>query len=132
MSSLDDVLFAGAGIKPGVVYGSSDKTGAWPASNPVGPEAIVNIHTTGTQQEQTVVARADGDFLVVWRSGSSGGRHGLDGDGSGISARFYDGDTGLALTSPFVVNSYTTGSQYRPSAARAGNEFIVTWTSRRV
>ncbi len=36
-----DVLFAGAGIKQGMVYGSSDKIGAWPASNPVGPEAII-------------------------------------------------------------------------------------------
>ena len=36
-----DVLFTGAGIKPGTVYGSSDKIGAWPASNPVGPESII-------------------------------------------------------------------------------------------
>lgn len=36
-----DVLFAGAGIKPGVVFGSSDKIGAYPASDPVGPEAII-------------------------------------------------------------------------------------------
>ncbi len=36
-----DVLFTGAGIKPGVVYGSSDKIGAWPKTDPVGPESII-------------------------------------------------------------------------------------------
>ena len=36
-----DVLFTGAGIKQGMVYGSSDKTGAWPKTNPVSPESII-------------------------------------------------------------------------------------------
>ncbi|MBM84183.1 MAG: hypothetical protein CMJ78_26815 [Planctomycetaceae bacterium] len=36
-----DVLFTGSGIKQGVVYGESDKIGAWPKSDPVGPEAII-------------------------------------------------------------------------------------------
>lgn len=54
-----DVLFAGAGIKQGVVYGSSDKIGAWPASNPVGPESIIatiyeamGIDTNGVIHDQ--------------------------------------------------------------------------------
>jgi hypothetical protein len=34
------VFFAGAGIQPGAIYGSSDKTAAYPAENPVGPEDI--------------------------------------------------------------------------------------------
>lgn len=36
-----DVLFTGAGVKHGMVLGSSDKIGAYPASHPVGPEAII-------------------------------------------------------------------------------------------
>ncbi len=36
-----DVLLTGAGVKQGQVFGSSDKIGAYPASHPVGPEAII-------------------------------------------------------------------------------------------
>lgn len=34
------VLFAGAGVPGGAVYGSSDRTAAYPKENPVGPEDI--------------------------------------------------------------------------------------------
>jgi len=34
------VLFAGAGLPGGAVYGSSDRTAAYPSENPVGPEDI--------------------------------------------------------------------------------------------
>jgi len=34
------VLFAGAGIKPGIVHGASDRFAAYPKSNPVTPEDI--------------------------------------------------------------------------------------------
>ncbi|MCI0701323.1 MAG: DUF1501 domain-containing protein [Planctomycetia bacterium] len=34
------VLFAGAGIRAGSIYGSSDRTAAYPRENPVGPEDI--------------------------------------------------------------------------------------------
>jgi hypothetical protein len=37
------VLLAGGGIRGGQVYGSSDRTGAYPASDPVDP---VDIHAT--------------------------------------------------------------------------------------
>jgi hypothetical protein len=36
-----DVMFTGAGVKQGLVLGSSDKIGAYPASHPVGPEATI-------------------------------------------------------------------------------------------
>jgi uncharacterized protein (DUF1501 family) len=35
------VLFAGAGIKPGMVYGASDKIGAYPAEAPTTPADFV-------------------------------------------------------------------------------------------
>jgi hypothetical protein len=34
------VLFAGAGVPGGAIYGSSDRTAAYPSENPVGPEDI--------------------------------------------------------------------------------------------
>ncbi|SIO62078.1 Protein of unknown function [Singulisphaera sp. GP187] len=34
------VLFAGGGITPGAIYGSSDRIGAYPASDPVSPDDI--------------------------------------------------------------------------------------------
>jgi hypothetical protein len=34
------VFFAGAGVKTGTVYGSSDRTGAYPRENPVTPEDV--------------------------------------------------------------------------------------------
>ena len=36
-----DVLLTGGAVKQGLVFGSSDKIGAYPASQPVGPEAII-------------------------------------------------------------------------------------------
>ncbi len=49
-----DVLFTGAGIRQGQVFGASDAIGAYPISHPVGPEDIIatvygamGIDTTG-------------------------------------------------------------------------------------
>ncbi|MBB75814.1 MAG: hypothetical protein CMJ75_15010 [Planctomycetaceae bacterium] len=36
-----DVMFTGAGVKQGCVFGASDKIGAYPADHPVGPADIV-------------------------------------------------------------------------------------------
>ena len=36
-----NVLLTGAGVKQGHVYGASDSIGAYPASDPVGPEALI-------------------------------------------------------------------------------------------
>jgi len=36
-----DVLFTGAGVRHGAVFGESDETGAYPKSHPVGPEDII-------------------------------------------------------------------------------------------
>lgn len=50
-----DVLFTGAGVKHGVVFGESDAIGAYPKSHPVGPEDVIatvysamGIDTSGT------------------------------------------------------------------------------------
>jgi len=36
-----NVLLTGAGVKQGHVYGSSDRIGAYPAADPVGPEDLI-------------------------------------------------------------------------------------------
>ena len=36
-----NVLLTGAGVKQGHVYGASDRIGAYPSSDPVGPEALI-------------------------------------------------------------------------------------------
>ncbi len=48
------VLFAGGGIRGGQVYGSSDKVGAYPAENPVGPEDIARtiFHAMRIEDEE--------------------------------------------------------------------------------
>jgi uncharacterized protein (DUF1501 family) len=54
--SCQSVLLAGGGIRGGIVYGSSDRIGAYPASDPVDP---VDIHATlyhcmGLDADQTI------------------------------------------------------------------------------
>jgi hypothetical protein len=55
-----NVLLTGAGVKHGYVHGSSDRIGAWPASDPVSPEALIatiyaamGIDTTTSIYDQT-------------------------------------------------------------------------------
>jgi hypothetical protein len=69
---------------------------------------------------------ADGDFVIAW-----GEESGLDGSGYGVAARRYDA-TATALGAPFVVNTYTTGSQgpYGPDVALTpAGDFVVVWTT---
>lgn len=50
------ILLAGAGIRPGVVYGSSDAEAAWPKTNPVTPEdvAATIYHALGLDPETAI------------------------------------------------------------------------------
>ncbi|MEO2031986.1 MAG: DUF1501 domain-containing protein [Planctomycetaceae bacterium] len=55
-----NVLLTGAGVKHGYVHGSSDRIGAWPASDPVSPESLIatiyaamGIDTTTSIYDQT-------------------------------------------------------------------------------
>lgn len=91
------------------------------AGNPLGTEFIVNTFTLGTQLDPDVVGGPDGDFIAVWASA------GQDGNGEGIIAQRFASD-GSRIGGEFIVNSTTTGSQSRPTVARApGGNFVVTW-----
>jgi hypothetical protein len=90
---------------------------------PLGPQAIVNTYTYGTQRRPSVAASAAGDFVVVWQD-----RH-QDGSDYGIRGRRFDG-LGNPLGDEFAINTQTTGTQWRASvAADAVGGFVVTWES---
>jgi uncharacterized repeat protein (TIGR01451 family) len=95
---------------------------------PVGSELQINTYTTGFQFAPRVAMDPDGDFIVVWQSGTAA-TPGPDGDDAGIRGRRYISN-GTALGSEFAVNTYTTSSQARPAVATDGlGNFIVVWQS---
>jgi hypothetical protein len=92
----------------------------------VGAEFQVNTYTVTYQQDGSIAADADGDFVVVWRSSGSSGS---DTSYGSIQGQRYASD-GSAAGGEFQVNTYTTGFQQFPSvAADAGGDFVVLWQS---
>ena len=92
---------------------------------PRGSEFRINTYTTGSQGLPAVAVGSRGDFVVVWESVQ-------DGSGSSIQGRRYDA-AGSAIGGEFLVNTFTTGSQFRPRVGRAADgRFVVSWTSQNV
>lgn len=95
-----------------------------PAGTKVGPEFLVNPGLP--LDNRNPVAAMDGSdaFLVIW---SDFGPN--DPDGGVIGQRF--GWAGGAIGSEFLVNTYTTDSQYNPAIVADGTgNFVVVWSSR--
>jgi hypothetical protein len=92
------------------------------AGTPQGPEFQVSSYTTGGQRYPSVGMDASGNFVVAWTDIYQAGA-------PGIVAQRYDA-TGARQGDEFWIESYTTGSQVRPSVAvdGAGN-FVVVWES---
>jgi len=87
-----------------------------------GNEFKVNTYTTFDQYHSSVTALSNGGFVVSWASLQ-------DGSGLGIYAQRYDAG-GIAQSSEFKVNTYTTIDQYDASiTALTGGGFVVTWSS---
>jgi hypothetical protein len=85
-------------------------------------EFQVNTFTTGNQRNSTIAMDADGDFVLTWMS------DGQDGSGFGVYGRRYN-SSGTALSGEFLVNSYTTNSQYESRVAMdVDGDFVVTWS----
>ncbi|MEN8136448.1 MAG: hypothetical protein ABFS18_13075 [Thermodesulfobacteriota bacterium] len=93
------------------------------AGSQVGSEFRVGTGTDYSQGRDPVTAMdANGNFVITWVSGG-------DGDGSGIYAQLYN-HAGVPVGTVFQVNTYTTGSQIRPSTAMAANgNFVIAWES---
>jgi hypothetical protein len=90
-----------------------------------GGEFAVNTYTTGAQGhfygfEPSVAVAPEGHFVVAWDGSGPG-------DVDGSFARMFDG-TGAPVGAEFIVNTYTTGTQYLPDAGidHLGN-FVVAW-----
>ncbi|MBK7954247.1 MAG: hypothetical protein IPK02_09950 [Candidatus Accumulibacter sp.] len=88
-------------------------------------EFKANTYAASHQWESDVATRADGSFVVVWRS------EGQEGDGySGVYAQRFD-SSGARVGVETHVNSYTANYQYQPRVATLSDGgFVVVWTSR--
>ena len=94
----------------------------------VGSEFRVNTFTTGDQRFSSIVALADGGFVVTWSS------DGQDGSGYGIYAQRYDAD-GMAVGEETRLNESTAGEQIaetylagEPTAVLANGTLVSTWS----
>jgi hypothetical protein len=101
------------------------------AAQPLGGDFRVNVSTTGDQVHSAVAISGSptgGTFMVVWQEGYNQGTN------TNISARTFDLATGAPMSTPFLVNSYTTGDQRAPrvAAAQGGllTTFVVVWHSQ--
>ncbi len=123
----------GDGSGFGIIGQRFDETGAL-----TGSEFIVNTETSSTQSQPKVTTLADGGFLVVWTSITSGSAG--DGDGQGVFGQRYDATgnavarDGSALGSgesgEFQINVETTSTQEMPDVtALADGGFVVAWQS---
>jgi hypothetical protein len=87
-----------------------------------GPDIRINDYTLSIQDSPAVAPTPDGGFVVAWRS--------VD---QWIAGQDVYAQRHPPLFLPgheFRVNSYTTGTQFEPAVAAAGNgTFVVVWTS---
>jgi hypothetical protein len=89
-----------------------------------GGEFQINVRTSGEQSYAQVARDAAGNFIVVWADQPSIGS--LAGD---VFARRFDA-SGVPQGAAFLVNTYTSGHQYRPAVAVAdAGHFVVVWQS---
>ena len=95
----------------------------------VGDEFRINTTTADTQRTfpespQAVAVDDDGDFVVVWASGSSDPAQGFN-----VIAQMFNAD-GTARGGEILVNTTTARNQIFPAVAiDADGDFAVTWTS---
>ncbi len=89
----------------------------------VGDEFRVNTYVTHEQWMSSIAMAPDGSFVITWES------YGQDGDDYGVYAQRYNA-SGQPIGDEFRVNTYTTGSQSKPSIAMAPDgSFVITWSS---
>lgn len=85
------------------------------------PVGKINTYTSGDQGSNFVIALADGGWLALWNS------DGQDGSNYGVYQKRYS-SAGEPLSGDVLVNTTTSGHQYRPNAALlAGGGWVVCW-----
>ncbi|MCB9475315.1 MAG: hypothetical protein H6685_00465 [Deltaproteobacteria bacterium] len=93
------------------------------SNDPVTSEFLVNESTISDQSQIDVTVDANGNIIVTWSS------NGGDGDDYAIFARRFD-STGSPIDGEFLVNSYTSEGQERPSiAVTPEGRFFIAWQS---
>jgi hypothetical protein len=89
-----------------------------------GVEFQVNSYTIYYQQIPAAASEDNGDFVVVWVSGSN-----QDGSGTGVFGQRFS-SAGIRRGTEFQVNTYVPGKQEHPAiAADADGDFVVVWHS---
>lgn len=93
------------------------------SSNPVGREIRLNTTTEGDQWTPAVCDGNDGQAMVAWLGDQQ------DGDSGSVVARFL-GNSGSG-SDEFLLNTYTTSSQFIRSVCRLSNgRFAAAWESQ--
>jgi regulation of enolase protein 1 (concanavalin A-like superfamily) len=88
-----------------------------------GSETLVNIATTGSQNDPQMAIDSAGNYVVVWTDSAQ------DGSQGGIVAKRY-ASSGAVQTSDYLVNQTFTGDQSAPSVAAAGNgTYLIAWNA---
>ncbi len=89
----------------------------------VGSEFQISTYTVSGQVGPAVVAGADGAFVAAWESDAQ------DGSNYGVFGQRFD-SAGQAVSSEFLINTYTIGSQAIAAvAAGADGAIVVAWDS---
>jgi len=86
---------------------------------PLGGSQTINSYTVGSQESPVVAIADGGEFVVTW-SGAG------DGDENGVFARVYDSG-GAPKTDDLPLHAVPDLYERGPSAASAGNGFLVAW-----
>jgi hypothetical protein len=96
----------------------------WGQAVPEGGEFQVNTYTSNNQGDPAVAMDGEGRFVAVWFSSDQ------DDDQTGIFGQRFD-ESGRYTGGEFQVNSFTSGSQFRPAVATDDlGGFMVVWESR--
>ncbi|MBK3734306.1 hypothetical protein GAY29_14555, partial [Azospirillum brasilense] len=87
-------------------------------------EVLVNSYTYGDQQQPSVVALADGGYMVAWTSADQ------DGSGYGVYAQRFDA-AGNKVGGDFLLEQAAAGHQVQPAlAARPDGGFVAAWAGQ--
>jgi hypothetical protein len=88
-----------------------------------GSEFQVHTVTANSQGSPAIAMDSDGDFVIVWDSGSQ------DGSSTGVYAQRFN-SAGVAQGSEFRVNTFTTNAQSLAAVAMdADGDFVIAWGS---